>query len=317
MGTITTGVWNGTSVPLANGGTNAALTASNGGMVYSTASALAILAGTAIANRVLLSGSSTTPSWSTATYPATTTVNQLLYSSSANVIGGLTTANNSVLLTNGSGVPAWQTLTSNAVTSIAGTVNQITVSAATGAVTLSMPASVIITTSVTAGNLSLTGNTLQSNNANGNINIAPNGTGKVGIGLTTPSYLCDVFGTSRHQKLIGNANTPSVSLSSIAVIGTGATFSISGSELAGMFTLNTGTGTLGSGVAAIFTLTSAMPSATFSSSIFSCQCPNIYCYLHYSYVFYYFYIKCQSSINCFNNLQMELSNHRILKKILS
>jgi hypothetical protein len=59
------------TVPLALGGTNADLTASNGGIFYSTASAGAILAGTATASQVLLSGASTTPSWSTATYPAT------------------------------------------------------------------------------------------------------------------------------------------------------------------------------------------------------------------------------------------------------
>jgi hypothetical protein len=92
---------------LTNGGTNASLTASNGGIFYSTATAGAILAGTATANQVLLSGSSTTPAWSTATYPATTTVSQLLYSSSANVISGLTTANDGVLVTNNTGVPSW------------------------------------------------------------------------------------------------------------------------------------------------------------------------------------------------------------------
>lgn len=41
----------------------------------------------------------------TATYPATTTVNQLLYSSAANTVGGLATANNGVLVTSGAGVP--------------------------------------------------------------------------------------------------------------------------------------------------------------------------------------------------------------------
>ncbi len=51
-------------VSLANGGTGTNLTASNGGIVYSNASTLAILAGTATANLPLLSGSSTTPSWS-------------------------------------------------------------------------------------------------------------------------------------------------------------------------------------------------------------------------------------------------------------
>ncbi len=91
---------------LGSGGTNANLTASNGGIFYSTASAAAILPGTATANQVLLSGSSTTPAWSTATYPATTTVSQLLYSSSANVIAGLATANSGVLITSAGGVPS-------------------------------------------------------------------------------------------------------------------------------------------------------------------------------------------------------------------
>ncbi len=56
---------------LTTGGTNAALTASNGGIVYSNASALAILSGTATAGQMLQSGSTAAPTWSTATYPAT------------------------------------------------------------------------------------------------------------------------------------------------------------------------------------------------------------------------------------------------------
>lgn len=52
-------------VSLATGGTGANLTASNGGIVYSGASALAILAGTATAGLALLSGASGAPSWST------------------------------------------------------------------------------------------------------------------------------------------------------------------------------------------------------------------------------------------------------------
>jgi hypothetical protein len=95
-----------TPLSLTNGGTNASLTASNGGIFYSTASAGAILNGTATANQVLLSGSSAAPSWSTATYPSTTTINQLLYSSSANTIAGLATANNGVLITSSGGVPS-------------------------------------------------------------------------------------------------------------------------------------------------------------------------------------------------------------------
>ncbi len=58
---------------LSNGGTNAALTASNGGIFYSSSTAGAILSGTATAGLALLSGASTTPSWSTA--PPLTKVN--------------------------------------------------------------------------------------------------------------------------------------------------------------------------------------------------------------------------------------------------
>jgi hypothetical protein len=48
---------------LANGGTNNALTASNGGIVYSDASKLNILAGTVTASQCLLSGSNAAPTW--------------------------------------------------------------------------------------------------------------------------------------------------------------------------------------------------------------------------------------------------------------
>jgi hypothetical protein len=71
LGTIATGVWNGTDIALADGGTNASLTASNGGLFYSTATAGAILAGTATAGQIPRSGANSAPSWSTATYPAT------------------------------------------------------------------------------------------------------------------------------------------------------------------------------------------------------------------------------------------------------
>jgi hypothetical protein len=75
-------------VPLANGGTNANLTASNGGIFYSTSSAGAILAGTATANKILLSGSSTAPTWSTSTIPSSAgaTANKVLLSDGTNYV---------------------------------------------------------------------------------------------------------------------------------------------------------------------------------------------------------------------------------------
>lgn len=111
-GSSTTAVWTTAGsvtfpISLANGGTSKALTASNGGLVYSDASSMEILSGTATARQVPLSGSNAPPSWSTCTYPATTTINQLLYSGSANVISGLATENSAILATNSSGVPAF------------------------------------------------------------------------------------------------------------------------------------------------------------------------------------------------------------------
>jgi hypothetical protein len=76
---------------LSAGGTNASLTASNGGLVYSTASALAVLNGTATANQIPLSGANTAPSWSTATYPATSTAGTILASAAANVVAATAT----------------------------------------------------------------------------------------------------------------------------------------------------------------------------------------------------------------------------------
>ncbi len=157
------------------------------------------------------------------------------------------------------------------VTSVLGTTNQITASTSLGVVTLSLPAAVIITTSVTAGNLTLTGNTFQSNNSNGSITVAPNGsgnlllvpspsTGLVGIG-NTPSFLLDVFGSARVSRLRGNTSTaPTIALGASNIRGTGATASISGSELAGVLVLNTGTGITNNGIILTITLGSAFTS---------------------------------------------------------
>ena len=126
---ITAG-WTG-QLSLTRGGTNASLTASNGGIVWSNATQLQVLAGTATAGQMLRSGASVTPSWSTATfpsvatsagtimradgtnwvattatYPTTTTINQLLFSSANNVISEIATANRGILVTSNAGVPS-------------------------------------------------------------------------------------------------------------------------------------------------------------------------------------------------------------------
>lgn len=172
LGTIATGTWAGTNVALNHGGTNAALTASNGGIVWSNATQMQILAGTATANQALLSGSSATPAWSTATYPPTTTINQLLYSSAANTITGLATANSASLVTSSTGVPAWSgTMTngqiiigSTGATPTAATLTQgsgVTITNGAGSITISATGSGGTVTSVsgTAPIASTGGNT--------------------------------------------------------------------------------------------------------------------------------------------------------------
>ena len=94
---------------LAYGGTNHAITASAGGIVWCDASKLNVLAGTTTAGQIVLSGNAATPSWSTSTYPGTNAANTLLYASSANVMAALATANSGVLITSGSGVPSIST----------------------------------------------------------------------------------------------------------------------------------------------------------------------------------------------------------------
>lgn len=63
------------------------------------------------ANQAIRSGGAAAdPAFSTATYPATTTAGQLLYSSATNAISGLTSANNGSLITDASGNPSVTTI---------------------------------------------------------------------------------------------------------------------------------------------------------------------------------------------------------------
>jgi hypothetical protein len=106
VGILTAGTWNASVIPLAYGGSNANLTASLGGIVYSTSSAFAVLSGTATGAQMLQSGASGAPVWSTATWPATVGSGSLLYASATNIVAGLATAANGVLVTNNSSVPS-------------------------------------------------------------------------------------------------------------------------------------------------------------------------------------------------------------------
>jgi len=92
---------------LSNGGTNASLTASNGGIVYSNATTLAILSGIATGGNMLQSGASGAPAWSVSTWPSAIAINSMLYANSTNTMSALAPVNSAVLTSNSSGVPVW------------------------------------------------------------------------------------------------------------------------------------------------------------------------------------------------------------------
>lgn len=101
---------------LALGGTNNALTANAGGILWSDSTKLNLLAGTSTSNQLLLSGNAATPVWSTSTYPTTNAANTLLYASSANTMAALATANSSILITDAGGVPSLGTALPTGIT---------------------------------------------------------------------------------------------------------------------------------------------------------------------------------------------------------
>lgn len=118
-------------LPLANGGTNKLMVASNGAVAYSDADSLELSAVGSV-GQVLQSGGAGAPTWSTPTYPSasgaagqilrsdgtnnvystatfpnTATQYDLLYASAANVWSSLAKQNSSALVSSAAGVPSW------------------------------------------------------------------------------------------------------------------------------------------------------------------------------------------------------------------
>ena len=241
---------------LSNGGTNASLTASNGGIIYSTASAMAVLSGTATANQVLLSGSSSAPSWSTATYPATTTVNQLLYSGTANVVSGLATANSSILVTSGAGVPSWSTtLPAHTVTTSVTVPLVIGGSGTTGTQLTLQTTTGIGTTDAFAFKGGNNGATTFATLAAAGLAVTSTGANALAVGpsgTTTPSLNVDastasaVTGLNIKSAAAGAGLALSV-ISSVAQTNENLTIDAKGSGTIGIGTVSTGVVTITSG----------------------------------------------------------------------
>lgn len=128
-GTALTAVWSLVSsgslalpVSMANGGTGKNNTADLGAIPYSTASQIALLAATNIANRPLMSGANDAPTWSEATYPNSTTINRILYSTDTDQVGELATANSATLITSAGGAPS---LSQTLPTTVQGNITQL------------------------------------------------------------------------------------------------------------------------------------------------------------------------------------------------
>ncbi|MFH0843176.1 MAG: hypothetical protein V1903_11215, partial [Bacteroidota bacterium] len=98
-------------LPLENGGTNADLStqASNGGIIWSNATQMQILPGTATANQIILSGSNASPSWSPYTIPSSFTgAGEIMYTSAATAVARLAAGSaGNYLRSNGSAAPSW------------------------------------------------------------------------------------------------------------------------------------------------------------------------------------------------------------------
>lgn len=114
---------------------SALTTAIDGLLITSHTGVPSILAGPGTTGQVLQSNAAAAPSFSTASYPSTTTINQLLYSSAANTVTGLATANRAVLTTGTTGIPVLTALATDGqliIGSTAGSPAAATLSAGTG-----------------------------------------------------------------------------------------------------------------------------------------------------------------------------------------
>ncbi len=109
-------------VPLSLGGTNAALTAANGAIPYSTATAFALLAA-GTSGQLFQSGGAGAPNWTTATYPATAgtsgnvlTSNGTNWTSAAPATNGTVTSVATAGLATGGAITTTGTVTVTAAT---------------------------------------------------------------------------------------------------------------------------------------------------------------------------------------------------------
>lgn len=118
-------------------------TANNGLLITSAAGVPSILAGPGTTGQILQANAAAPPSFSTASYPSTTTINQILYSSAANTVVGLATANDGVLITSAAGVPSISsTLPAAVITNVPGRLKSFQIFTSGTAATYTRPAGI-------------------------------------------------------------------------------------------------------------------------------------------------------------------------------
>ena len=155
-------------------------------------------------------GAGATPVYSTATYPSTTTINQVLYSSSANTVAGLATANKAVFTTGATGIPV------------------LTAMAADGQLIIGSTAGVPAAATLTAGaGISIT-------NGSNSITVATNGASTWIDQTTTP-----VSVAANAKYIANNAGLVTLNMPATAVVGD--EFTVAGHGAGGwLLQMNTG-----------------------------------------------------------------------------
>ena len=226
LGTISAGVWNGTTIAIANGGTGQTTNTLAFNALSPVTTRGDIITRGATNNQRLALGTvgqilrsdGTDLVYTTATYPTTTAVSTLLYSSAANVISALATANSGILVTSATGVPSISA--------------QLTYVTTTGVLTnvLSVNSSSrIMVTNANAGGAAACD--IVANNGTASISITQRGTAFTTTGLVVANQ--GMLSSSASSSMLINTTVASVPII-FAVGGTAATNEVHRSTSSGI-----------------------------------------------------------------------------------